>query len=229
MSELLECRQAAWLGPSGSSPSRTAASPVPDPPARRSGAARGRLLGLQVRMDPALKGPPQFLEEAFHRVRLEGMGGWHHPVRGQGLHLPARVAAAPSRSQPSMAGSCAQAPRMRAISSPFMFFCQAHHSRPVIGSMATATGCTCVRTARPGRPPPRAGPHPAHLADQPHPHLVAPHDPRPRLQPDRLQPGPEPPFFQAVWAWGSAFVWRGRGAFSRIPSRGSSVYRLPTR
>ena len=68
------------------------------------------------------------------------------------------------------------------------------------------------------------GPYLTHLAAQPLLPLIVPHDPLARLQPGRLQPFPELSFFQVAWDWGSAFVCRGR--FSRIPSRGSSVYRL---
>ena len=127
-----------------------------------------------------------------------------------------------------MAGSFSHTPQMRAIASPFLFFCQAHHSRPVIGSMATATWMYLRELHGLEDRHPARRPDLAHLADQPHAHLVSPHDPLAQPQADCLQPGPEPPFFQAVWAWGAALGWRGRGVLSRIPSRGSKVYMLPT-
>ncbi len=78
----------------------------------------------------------------------------------------------------------------------------------------------------PGHGHPARRPHLAHRVPQAQPHLVAPHDPLPRLQADRGQALPEPPFCQAAWAWGSVCACRGRGTFSRIPSRGSRVYML---
>ena len=76
-----------------------------------------------------------------------------------------------------MPGSSAQAPRMRAISSPFMFACHAHHSHP---------------SAARGPPPHRytAGCEVPTL----HPQLCH--------QAGFSQVFPDPPFFQAVWAWG---------------------------
>ncbi len=164
-----------------------------------------------------LEGPAQLPEEALDRVRFGGVGWLHHPGRVHGLPVLARVAPGP------VPGSAAQTPRMRAISSPVMFFCQAHHSRPVMGSMATATWVYFqpIRTAWDTATP--RGAHTLHTWPRSPTRISSPHT---MLQADRLQACAEPLFFQAARARGSACGWRGRGTFSRIPSRGSSVYML---
>ena len=187
------------------------------------------LLGLQVRIDAALDGSPQLPEEALHRVQLGGIGRLHHLGRVHGLHVRTRVAAGPVpdpavdvrflRPGPPDAGHLL-ALHVR-LPRPPQLPCQGiDGDRHIEVLPAHLHGL--------GHGHPARGPHLAHLAAQPQLHLVAPHDPLAQPQAHRLQLLPEPPFFQVSWAWGSAWVWRGRGRLSRIPSRGSSVYRLPT-
>ena len=88
---------------------------------------------------------------------------------------------------------------MRTISSPFMCFCHAQPqlSRPRIeDNRHIEVGPTDLHFL--GHRHPARHPDLAHLAVQPHAHLVPPHDALARLQADRLQAGSEPPFFQAA-------------------------------
>ena len=118
---------------------------------------------------------------------------------------------------------------MRAISAPFMLACHAHHSRSVRGSMATATYvyfqpiCTSYDTAAP------RGTQLRHTRPRSPTRRSLPYTmPCPAVRPASASRSASPAFFQVSRAWVAAFGWRGWGVFSQIPSRGSSVYRLPT-
>ncbi len=227
--ELLEYRRPGASGRPGSSPSRTVAAPAPDRLPGPQDRLQGCLFGLQSGMDPVPQGPAQFLEEALHRVRFRGVGRLHHLRCREGLHVPALVAAGPVPDPAVDARLLGPGPpdaghlltlHVRLPRPP-----QLSHQR-IEGHRHVGAGPADRR--RPGHRHPARRPRLAHRVPQAQTHLIAPYDPLPRLQADRLQAFAEPPFFQVAWAWASACVCRGRDTLRRIPSRGSSVYMLPT-
>ena len=116
--------------------------------------SRAACYGLQGRIDPTLDRPAQLPEEALDSDSVRVAIGRLHHLKGAStacISLPVWPPA-PSQIQPSMVGSSAQAPQIRAISSPFMFCCHAHHRRPVMGSMAIRYHIdrTSSRTVPPG-------------------------------------------------------------------------------
>ncbi len=189
--------------------------------------SRAACLASRVGMDPVPQGPAQLLEEARHGVQLGGVGRRHDLGCRDRLPVRALVAAGPV-PDPAVDG------RLLGPGSPDAGHLGTLHIRlpgppqlprhRIEGNGHIEVGPTDLDLPGHGRPARR--PHLAHRIPQAPSHLVAPHDPLPRLQADRGQALPEPPFFQAAWAWGSVFACRGRGTFSRIPSRGSSVYML---
>ncbi len=123
---------------------------------------------------------------------------------------------APSRTQPSMPGTSAQASPDAGPLLALHVLLPGPPQPPrhrIEGDRHMEVGPTDLNLPGHGRP--ERCPHLAHRVPQAQAPRVAPHDPLPRLQADRGQALPEPPFCQVAWAWGSVCACRGRGTFRR--------------